>query len=198
VTVILRIRIQQAPTTLHHRQPTALPIPTTLHPRQQTPLPQQLPTAPHHRQSTALPVSTRLHPRQLTALVRLRPILQSRLCLSANHRYICSILCCPLQVLNFYQACQAPSTSVRRRAPPSPFRLLLASWWNAIKPTRHRQLRKRLSIDDFPNRLFLGYTGTQSINANIYETVGLVRPGLTSGADGELGAGIYVTDDWEM
>ncbi|KAJ7037653.1 hypothetical protein C8F04DRAFT_1329921 [Mycena alexandri] len=96
-------------------------------------------------------------------------------------------------------ACQVPgsSTTARKRATvvPSPFKQWLTSWWVSLTARRPRQLRKRLSIDDFPNRLFLGYTGTQSINADIYQNIGISRPDLTSGADAELGGGIYVTDD---
>ncbi|KAI8851901.1 hypothetical protein BC829DRAFT_99769 [Chytridium lagenaria] len=45
---------------------------------------------------------------------------------------------------------------------------------------------------------FIGFHGTQSINADIYETSGVSLQPLTSGADAELCDGLYITDNQEM
>lgn len=62
--------------------------------------------------------------------------------------------------------------------------------------TAHLSARA-ISIDQFPNRLFVGYHGTQSENAEAFQNNGVSPQELTSGANAELGLGLYVADDLE-
>ncbi|KAJ3214290.1 hypothetical protein HDU67_001835 [Dinochytrium kinnereticum] len=47
-------------------------------------------------------------------------------------------------------------------------------------------------------KVFIGFHGTQSLNAAVYETKGVSLQPLTSGADAELCEGLYITDNKDM
>lgn len=68
---------------------------------------------------------------------------------------------------------------------------------------RHSSSKKRLAVNNstgfyrrtFNANQFVGFHGTQSINAALFQDSGISKPQLGSGANAELGLGLYVADD---